>query len=64
MERIFQSIFIELTTTGNKKVIMGSVYRLGTKAPGLTFSQQFTQFSEILSNVLAELNNNYEHVFI
>ena len=44
-----------------KKVIIGSVYHPG-KAPGLTFSQQFEQFSEILSIVLAELSRDYEHV--
>ena len=65
VERIFESIFIELTTgtTGNKKIIIGSVYCPGT-TPGLTFTQQFSQFSDILSNVLAELNSNFEHVFI
>ena len=64
VERIFESLFIEINLSGNKKIIVGSVYRPGTKVPGLTFTQQFSQFSEILSNVLAELSNNYEHVFI
>ena len=64
MERIFESLFIEINLLGNNKIIVGSVYRPGTKVPGLTFTQQFSQFSEILSNVLAELSNNYEHVFI
>ena len=64
MERIFESLFIEITLSGNKKIIVGSVYRPGTKVPGLTFTEQFSQFSDILSNVLADLSNNYEHVFI
>ena len=63
MERIFESLFIELTLSGNKKVIIGSVYRPG-RAPGLTFTQQFEQFNEILSNVLAELSHESEHLFI
>ena len=63
VERIFESIFIELTIAKNKKIIIGSVYRPGA-TPGLTFTQQFSQFSDILSNLLAELNSNYEHVFI
>ena len=64
VERIFESLFIEITLSGNKKIIVGSVYRPGTKVPGLTFTEQFSQFSDILSNVLADLSNNYEHVFI
>ena len=64
VERIFESLFIEITISSSKNIIVGSVYHPGTKVPGLTFTQQFTQFSEILSNVLAELSNNYENVFI
>ena len=40
VERIFESLFIEVSLSGNKKVIIG------------------------LFNVLAELSNNYENVFI
>ena len=62
VERIFESLFIELTLNG-KKIIIGSVYR-PPKTPGLTFTQQFFQFSEIMSNLLAELSNNSDQVFI
>ena len=34
------------------------------KAPGLTFTQQFLQFSEVLTNLLAELSNYSEQAFI
>ena len=47
-----------------KNIVIGSIYRPGTKAPGMTFTEQFTQFSEILSTILAEISNNYKHVFI
>ena len=62
-ERIFESLFIEVTIENNKKIIIGSVY-CPPKAPGLTFTQQFTQFTELLTNLLAELSNNSEQVFI
>ena len=63
-ERIFECLFVEITTCDNKQIVVGTVYRPGTKIPGLTFTDQFNQFSEILSNLLAELNEKYEHVFI
>ena len=40
------------------------MYRPGTKFHGLTFTQQFNQFSETLSNLLADLGEKYEHVFV
>ena len=63
MERIFESLFVEVSLSNNKKIVIGSIYRPG-KTPGLTFTEQFTQFSDILSNILAELGNNYEQVFL
>ena len=64
-ERIFEFLFIELSLANKKKnIVIGSIYRPGTKAPGMTFTEQFTQFSEILSTILAEISNNYKHVFI
>ena len=64
IERIFESLFIEVCLPNNKKIVVGTVYRPGTGVPGLTFTQQFSQFSDILSNILAELGNNYEQVLI
>jgi len=46
-ERIFESLFIEITNDSNLKIVIGSVYRPGTKCPGLTFtdnSQNFRTF--------------------
>ena len=63
-ERIFESLFIELSLANNKKIVIGSIYRPGTVSPGMTFTEQFTQFSEILSTLLADISSEYEHVFI
>ena len=62
-ERIFESLFIEVSLENSKKIIIGTVY-CPPKAPGLTFTQQFLQFSEVLTNLLAELSNYSEQVFI
>ena len=55
VERIFESVFIEVSLTNGKKIIIGSIYRPGTKSPGVTFTEQYAQFSELLNNLLAEL---------
>ena len=62
-ERIFESLFVEIKLSSSKKIVIGSIYRPG-KTPGLSFTEQFSQFSDILSTILAELSNNYEHVFL
>ena len=46
-----------------KKIIIGSIYWPGTKISGVTFTEQYMQFSELLYNLLAELSN-LEHVFL
>ena len=63
-ERIFESLFIEITNDSNQKIVVGSVYRPGTKCPGLNFTEQFAQFSDTLSNILSDLSSNYEKVYI
>ena len=56
-DRIFESLFIEITNDNNQKIVIGMVYRPGTKCPGLNFTEQFAQFSDILSNILSELGS-------
>ena len=63
-DRIFESLFIEITNDSNQKILIGTVYRPGTKCPGLNFTEQFSQFSDILSNILSELGSKYEKVYI
>jgi len=57
VDRIFESIFIQLNLSNTKKCIVGSVYRPGTAHPTLTAGDAFTNFSELLSNVLDELSS-------
>jgi len=63
LERSFESLFVEITLASNKKIVIGSVY-CPPKTPGLTFTKQFEQFSETLYNLLAEIGNVYENVFV
>ena len=63
-DRIFESLFIEITNDNNQKIVIGTVYRPGTKYPGLNFTEQFAQFSDILSNILSELGSKYDKVYI
>ena len=44
--------------------MIGSIYRPGTKCPGLSFSEQFAQFSDTLTNLLSDLGSNYDNVYI
>ena len=44
VDRIFESIFIEVFTSDNKKLLIGSVYRPGSAHPTLSSSEQFNQF--------------------
>ena len=64
VERIFESIYIEVSTEDNKKIIIGSVYRPGTGCPGITFTEQFSRFSDTLFNTLSELSSSSDKVFI
>ena len=41
----------------NKKIIIGSVYRPNTAHPTFSSSEQFFQFSDLLSNLLDDLSN-------
>jgi hypothetical protein len=54
IERIFETIIIEVNT-GNSKTIVGSLYRPGTPHPRLNPSQVFDQFLELFSQQLNDL---------
>ena len=64
IDRIFESIFIEVITHDNKKILIGCIYRPGSAHPTLTQSEQFTQFLEIFSNILSDISSKYDNVYI
>jgi hypothetical protein len=55
VDRIFESLFIQLSLSNTKKCIIGTVYRPGTAHLSLSASDAFVTFSDLLSNVLDEL---------
>ena len=63
-ERIIETLFVEILDGSNQKIIIGSVYRPGTKCPGLSFTEQFAQFSDLLLNILSELGAIYDKIYI
>ena len=64
LDRIFETLFIEITLADKNKIVVGSVYRPGTKLPGLKFSSQFLQFTELLTSALSDLSSTYDNIFI
>jgi hypothetical protein len=60
VDRVFESIFIEIKPANCNKIIIGSAYRPGSKHSGLSTTEQFSQFSDLFSNLCNELSSlNY-----
>ena len=51
-------------TFNNKKITIGSLYRLGTHYPTLSRSEQFTQFCELFSSIADAANNSHYLTYI
>ena len=64
IDRVFESVFAEVWTSNNSKIIVGSVYRPTTSHPNMSSSEQFAQFSEILSNLLNDFSVGNQQVVI
>lgn len=55
VDRIFESIFVEVWIPGKSRVIIGSIYRPKSAHPTLTSSDQFNQFCELYSNAANDI---------
>jgi hypothetical protein len=64
VDRILESIFVEVTVYKNTKIIIGSLYRSGSTHPNLTVNDQFREFSELLSNLCSEISNLNRTVYL
>ena len=53
-DRIFESLAIEVSVN-SRKVIIGSMYRPGTKHPTLTYDENFKEFMELFSNCCSNI---------
>ena len=56
-DRIFESLFVEISFQSGSKCVVGSVYRPGTQHPSLSQSDQLSNFIEILSNISSSLSD-------
>jgi len=60
IDRIFESLFVQIEIPDYRKIVIGSIYRPGTSHPTLSSSDAFDNFTEVLSNILDELTSlNY-----
>jgi endonuclease/exonuclease/phosphatase family metal-dependent hydrolase len=55
VDRVLESIFVEIEFDRNNTCIIGSVYRPGSH-PDLTENEQFTQFTDLFSNICNEIS--------
>jgi hypothetical protein len=64
VDRIFESLFIELSLPDKSRVIIGNIYRPGTQHPVHNSSVQFDIFVESLSNILNSLTTGRTNFYI
>ena len=55
---------MEVSTVNKTKIVVGSINRPGTGVLGMTFTEQFKQFTDIFTNLLAELGGSYDQIFL
>jgi hypothetical protein len=63
VDRVFESIFIEIQPATSPNFIVGSVYRPGNN-PLLTATEQFAQFSDLFSNLCNKLSSLSHNSYI
>ena len=64
VERLFEAIFVEVELPSQSKIIIGSMYRPGTKHPTLSLSDQMSQFLDLLSNLCNNLTSQNQIFYI
>jgi len=55
IDKLYESIFIDITLASSKKLTIGSIYRPNTRYSTLTPSEQLTQFNDLLLNTLSQI---------
>jgi exonuclease III len=64
IDKIIETIFVEIITPSKKKITIGSLYRSNSKSTSLTEMQQLSQFNETLSNILSDLSEAERDVYL
>jgi hypothetical protein len=64
IDRIFESLFVQIELSTYRKIIVGTVYRPGTAHPSLSSTDAFDNFLEVLSNVFDELTSFNHPIYL
>ncbi len=64
IDRIFESLFIEVWLSNSNKIIIGNVYRPPANHPVFSPHEQFNQFIELFSNTLENITNSNAKILI
>ena len=64
LDKIIETLFIEVELCNKKKVIISSVYRPNGVHPNLTSTQQLDQFIELFTNILEEISSTNKTAYI
>jgi Reverse transcriptase (RNA-dependent DNA polymerase)/Endonuclease/Exonuclease/phosphatase family len=64
IERVYESIVIELELSNNSKIIFGSVYRPGSHHPRFNANELFDQFLDLFSNQLNDLISTNKTLYL
>jgi exonuclease III len=64
LDFIIETIVAEVILPNNKKAAVVSIYRPPTNHPSLTQSEQFAQFMELFANLIDDLQNTYNDLYI
>jgi len=59
IDKLFESLFLEITLLNGKKFTIASIYRPNSKYSNLSLHDQFTQFNDILLNTLASIDPSH-----
>ncbi len=64
MEYVIESIVAEIILPCKKKIVVVSIYRPATPHPTLSQKDQFEQFLELFTNLVNDLQNSYNDLYI
>ncbi len=64
IDRVIETIFAEVWTSNNKKIIIASLYRPSVNHPSMSSSEQFCQFIDLFSNILNSFTDLNVPVYI
>ncbi len=64
MESVIETIVAEVILPSSKKIVVASIYRPATPHPTLSQKDQYDQFLELFTNLICDLQNAYNDIYI